>query len=269
MTIKIELYPLTVDRAERFFIDMVRFGNHYNDDVRLIHADTLIKTLRDTGYPTEKVISELIANFEYQIPVFENLIGLGGWTTTSGGSIELDYGDGIKIGSSGAGAVAGDTFGLHFKAACEARDRAIERYDPVECLNMASRAFSSLHAFYDIERHRFLKKNPNFSGTNFDERHSITHKIKKWTPILTSGQKINTSHIGWERVLALQTLRNKSSEHPSLGYEINNLDALSRAIYDFRQFANMTFQIHNCFGKPSANEIIRAAHFPDLAWREV
>jgi len=154
----------------------------------------------------------------------------------------------------------------HFEAACDARDRAVEKNSYQDFLQCLSQGFASIEAFFNEWANKWNKKFPeNLLIDSPDHRVSLEEKMGKWIPIMSGGGQVEKSNQVWNDFKNLKKLRDDSAIHPKLPGQTITWEIVASQIDAFRLgIAQLLANLHRHLGLEVPSVIINAIYMPDV-----
>lgn len=199
------------------------------------------------------------------IPEFENIIGPI-WHTTGGVTL-VDKRDNEEIHEiKEPGQFFWTTYEAHLKAACDARDRAVEKDSYLDFQECLSQGFASIDAFLNTQARSWNKQYPKDKLIDSPrQKVSLETKIDEWIPKMSGGKKIKKDDKVWNDFKTLKRLRDESAIHPKLpGYGVLYKD-LAKYINAFRfGVAFFLGNLHLLVGNSVPAIIINAVYMPNV-----
>ena len=261
---KIQYKPkLSKNQAKDKICAHAMFGNHGND-LRPKSPEEAQEYFLQKGVNTD-ILVEQCRDYKKFVPDFENLIG-STWQTVDASVSLIDSDKEVINEMKEPGLFIWSNCEAHFEAACDARDRAVDKVSYSAFQECLSQGFASIEAFFSAQARFWNKQHPDNELIG-SETHkvSLEDKIEEWVPKMSNGKKIDKTGKVWNDFKILKKARGDNAIHPKLPGQGISYRALAKQINGFRLWiAQLLANLHLLLGLPVPSIIINAVHMPEV-----
>ncbi len=218
------------------------------------------------GFDFNSVV-EQCRNHNNPIPYFENLI-TSTWDAHPGdGQIAIvDQNLNEQVQVQDTGVIEFSTYEAKFRAACKARDRAVNEGSVDGLQECLAQGQASIEAFIGWRASLWNDSHPEDPlQDSAQKRFSLEDKIKEWIPKITRGKEIPRDGKMWNDFIRLKRLRDDFVIHPKKSKYTFSYKEIARSLNSFRSgFADLLGRMHCLMGIPVPAIIINAVTWPDV-----